>query len=642
MEQELCRLANEQYPARCRQVLDDARRVMENTFLFDAPWDMEQTQTPYRFVGEIDWACRPADDPEWTYMLARHGFVLHLAQAYALCGDACFAQKAAALAEDFLRRVPITEETKETAWRSLDAAIRISNWLDAFDILSAAGAPTEAFCQTLRAGARLHADYLLSVDTPFCRLSNWGVIGNAGLYQAALFLRDEAAEAEALRRLADEVQLQIRTDGWQWEQSPMYHVEVLTALLRVVRLAAREERAIPACIPQAAERMCLALAQSKKPDHRQFMQSDSDDTDLRDVITQGALLLHSGACKAHGFAQPDFDSLFWATAEQVQRYAALCPAPLPLFGAHAPSGNYYLRTGWGETDSCIHFHCGTMGGGHGHADLLHIDLCALGRDVLVDSGRYTYVENAKSLWYKSCAAHNTFTVDGVPFTECTGTWDFGRCATPLPAACSERDGMMLAEGGHLGYFGLPDPVLCRRMVLLLDARAAFVLDVCHARGAHRYEGYFHFPDANGLALTETGARFWTEDIRTAIFFPGRKAAVSKTPLSRYYNLEEEKATLTLRCAAEGLCVMPAAFVSALDETPRASLRELPVFHAKSKTPLPSAAARAWQLTAGDDVWTLIFALTDTVGTSDFLQAGGAAGHGRVLVDKNGKTTALAW
>lgn len=246
---------------------------MENIFLFDAPWDMEQTQTPYRFAGEIDWACRPAGDPEWTYMLARHGFVLHLAQAYALCGDACFAQKAAALAEDFLRRVPITEETKETAWRSLDAAIRISNWLDAFDILSAAGAPTEAFCQTLHAGARLHADYLLSVDTPFCRLSNWGVIGNAGLYQAALFLRDEAAEAEALRCLADEVHLQIRTDGWQWEQSPMYHVEVLSAL---------------------------------------------------------------------------------------------CPAPLPLFGAHAPSGNYYLRTGWGETDSCIHFHCGTMGGGHGH------------------------------------------------------------------------------------------------------------------------------------------------------------------------------------------------------------------------------------------------------------------------------------
>ena len=230
----------------------------------------------------------------------------------------------------------------------------------------------------------------------------------------------------------------------------------------------------------------------------------------------------------------------------------------------------------------------------------------------------------------------------MPFTECTGTWDFGRCATPLPGAFFERDGYQLAEGGHLGYFDLPDPVLCSRLVLQLNAQALFVLDVCRAHGAHRYEGYFHFPEANGLSLTNTGARYQADGVETKVFFPGRTAALSKTPFSRHYNEETEKATLTLRCAAQGLCVMPAAFVSALGEAPRAALEELPVCHAKSGVPLAATAARAWRLTAGEDVWTLIFALTDTVGTGDFLQAGSTAGHGRVIVDKNGKTTTLAW
>lgn len=127
-----------------------------------------------------------------------------------------------------------------------------------------------------------------------------------------------------------------------------------------------------------------------------------------------------------------------------------------------------------------------------------------------------------------------------------------------------------------------------------------------------------------------------------MFFPGRAASAGKTPLSRHYNEEGEKATLTLRRAETGLCVMPAAFVSERGGAPRASLEELPVFHEKSGRQRPANAARAYRLTAGDDVWTLIFALSDTVGESDFLRAGDAAGHGRVIVGHNGRTTALAW
>ncbi len=48
------------------------------------------------------------------------------------------------------------------------------------------------------------------------------------------------------------------------------------------------------------------------------------------------------------------------------------------------SGNYYLRSDWGEEANLLHFHCGTVGAGHGHSDKLHIDLVIQGEDVLMD------------------------------------------------------------------------------------------------------------------------------------------------------------------------------------------------------------------------------------------------------------------
>ncbi len=56
------------------------------------------------------------------------------------------------------------------------------------------------------------------------------------------------------------------------------------------------------------------------------------------------------------------------------------------------SGNWYLRSDWGSTADYFHIRCGSLGGGHGHFDKLHIDLVVNGEDFLIDPGRYTYVD----------------------------------------------------------------------------------------------------------------------------------------------------------------------------------------------------------------------------------------------------------
>ncbi len=110
-----------------------------------------------------------------------------------------------------------------------------------------------------------------------------------------------------------------------------------------------------------------------------------------------------------------------------------------------------MRSGWGEADSLLHLHCGTMGAGHGHSDQLHVDLYANGEDILTDSGRYTYVDGPDRREFKDPSAHNTITVDVKPFTVYKDSWECSKLCQPVKQEMAVKEGMALAQGGHLGY-----------------------------------------------------------------------------------------------------------------------------------------------------------------------------------------------
>ena len=64
------------------------------------------------------------------------------------------------------------------------------------------------------------------------------------------------------------------------------------------------------------------------------------------------------------------------------------------------------------------FDCGPLGdGGHGHYDALSIEVASR-RPLVVDPGRFTYCDDPPHWrrWFKSTAAHNTVTVDGLDQT----------------------------------------------------------------------------------------------------------------------------------------------------------------------------------------------------------------------------------
>ncbi|HXQ28786.1 MAG TPA: heparinase II/III family protein [Gemmatimonadales bacterium] len=88
----------------------------------------------------------------------------------------------------------------------------------------------------------------------------------------------------------------------------------------------------------------------------------------------------------------------------------LAPAPpwTPVSELLASQGLAVLRA----PGRYVSLECGPSGGGHGHADRLHLSLCADGVSWLADPGTTSYVVPELG-WYRSTLAHNAPRLDGV-------------------------------------------------------------------------------------------------------------------------------------------------------------------------------------------------------------------------------------
>ena len=351
----------------------------------------------------------------------------------------------------WLDRVPRTPASENTTWRALEAGLRPENWLRALGLFGPA--VPEALGRRIDESLAAHGDYLAQAHGPFQRLSNWGAIQAHGLFLIGLWLGRADWQALALGRLEENLRHAVLPDGVQWEQSPMYHCEVLHALLDTLLLAERNGIAVPPLLPEKARAMCQALAVWAAPDRTILPQGDSDVIDAGDLLAAGALLFRDPllAAVAQG---PLCEETLWDFGPDAPARLAALPAAWPDCPSQKleASGNYILRSGWGREDTWIHFRAGSLGGGHGHADLLHVDVYHGGEAVLTDAGRGTYVDGGLRRALKGPAAHNTFRVDGAGFTCYRGTWEWGPIAQPLPALASFTPLADRLDGGTWGIW----------------------------------------------------------------------------------------------------------------------------------------------------------------------------------------------
>ena len=179
----------------------------------------------------------------------------------------------------------------------IEAGIRAETWVKAMGYFKDSPSVDDRLVKAYMDCLTVHAEYLMTTYKHFQIKSNWGVIENRGLMEIALALPISDWTREyldaALMRLSEEIEVQIADDGVHWEQSPMYHNEVFHCYLEVMRLAKRYGIKLSRKRMEKVRQMAYANAAWKKPNHCQPMQGDSDETDIRDLLTQSACCLQT-------------------------------------------------------------------------------------------------------------------------------------------------------------------------------------------------------------------------------------------------------------------------------------------------------------------------------------------------------------
>lgn len=621
------------FPQFTKLLMEHADRALRQSFQFSMPWDMESTWESHTFTGAIDWDFQMADDPEWTFMLSRSGFVLHLAQASILTQNEAYAQKAIWYVHDFLGQAHYSAEREKTSWRSLDASMRLMNWIDAMRLLNQVNTPEFLH------GVRMHVDYLASQENAFLLFSNWGIIGNTGLFKGSLLLQDAKLASLAQERIKESLAYQILPDGMQWEQSPLYHAEVLSALLSMVQTAKQHGWSLDSSIIDKAKQMAIFMLGSMKPNRHQFLQSDSDDTDIRDVLTRAAYLLGENQLSVGCFPVLEPYSCFFATEDQIESFPKRVKQVPPFlsFGG-MESGNIYLRTGWTEHDSCCHFRCGQLGGGHGHADLLHVDIVAHGHDVLVDSGRYTYCETEERKILKQSSSHSTIVVDGQDATVYENTWSYAKRALCGSRMFKDFGNWSYGQASSHGYLmDRKDPVLIEREVLQIGPSLLLIHDTFTTSFPHTYSWYFHFSNRGSIAEESNAIHFSSPDVVSTLYFEtGMETALTSTLYAPHYNDLQIKPSVRLSRDAEGQ--NSALFVlhsEPIGQQQPCIIEELPVYGTRSERCYTEQEARAWRIQCGlDDPIEILFRYKETM---ELLNAGTLKTYARACVHQGNRT-----
>ena len=552
----------------CREeaekILAQADRLMAHTFSFEDRWDMEPCREPFT-LKEMIWDRSPNGDPEWIFMLNRHEYGNKLLIAGGLTGDEAYVEKLKWFLFHWIQANPILPEGTVTT-RTIDTGIRCMSWQYLLLHLLGEGLMEEREAAGILESMKEQFASLRKRYIGKYTLSNWGVLQTASICNGYLwfheYLPSDGTEDWAWQELERQIGLQVLDDGAHWEQSMMYHMEVLLACMKLlascrawVRIENRTEFWRDTdWLEKAVDRMSRYVLFASGPDHLQIAQCDSDVTDVRDVMVKAAVLTGDGRYRYAGYDTADLDSAWMFGSAGVTGYSAMAGRkPESLSLAAADAGHIFFRSSWEEDSHFTYMKCGPLGSGHGHADLTHISLHYRGCPILVDSGRYSYVEEEPLRpFLKSAQAHNVCVIDGESHGRPRGSWGYDSFGQSFKNYYREQGPVHYGEMAYHGCLMSGAHYLVIRKVMAVDQGIWMIVNDIRCDGGHEVKEYYHLDSAvQGTPIgtgTDGAGECWRlcsggDDAMTVL--GSRPFEAVPCVISKQYN-QKEKSTCLVR------------------------------------------------------------------------------------------------
>ena len=434
---------------------------LNNKIVFTDPMDMETCFDEYNFY-DYKWNKTPIEDPEWAYMLNRHGFLYDLPLIYAITKEEKYLDKWKEYLFDFIKDNNDVEDIAKNynAWRPLDIGIRLSNWMKSLQYINyeeeLSQTEKELFIDSINFQIQQIVDtYDVKYD-----LSNWGVLALTGVAACFVLLPHLIVREKylnwVLEKLDKQLSMQFYEDNIHWEQSPLYHHEVSMSYLYLYNF----ERLLNIkLLENLKERV-------KKIIEVTYYYIDNSDVllSLNDSDTLNFQFVYD-YYRSLGMINdkdPNYDmSIFVGEIEKkdIKMYDKI------FFGSQ--SGLMVQK----KKDSYFTAFNGSHGSSHGHASNGSITLDINDVKFIVDPARYSYYEVEERFYLKSEKAHNSLSVENFEAMKIKESWKYGSVTEPLLNNFVKWENGWMFE---MSWYSV-DNILYRRNVIYFDDLDFYVI-----------------------------------------------------------------------------------------------------------------------------------------------------------------------
>lgn len=432
--------------------------------------------------GGFDWSWRgPNHDPEFAWFLNRQHHIPALFVAWRETKDMRYRTALNAQLRDWLQQSPRPAHYSfSSSWRALEVARRVEEaWMPVLFAPEANAALDDDVLLGLLADIPDHAAALRYTHSFSGNHLITEMTGLAALALAFPQFKDASSWLDyAVTQSRAEAAREIYPDGAETELSNLYQRVVMLELQRLADLLAAAGRDQElADLHPLLENGWNYFAYTLDPRGHGPLNNDSSVEDDATLIRQMATVYHRD------------DWLFLATNGREGKAPVLQPTNYFPY-----AGLAVMRGGWNADSEWAFFSMGPRGSDHQHADQLHLSIGGLGREFLVDDGRYNYQPGPWRDYFTGPQGHNVLLLDGqgpIPPPDTTQTPVYVR-----HEITSTQDFFEATVAFAGTAWGGQGPAYHTRAVLYPHNNYWIVVDRLQcAGGAHQVDGLWHFhPD----------------------------------------------------------------------------------------------------------------------------------------------------
>lgn len=507
----------------------DPRRPAQNSYI-PIDWYLDPV-SGLRFpqgIPHTQWdllKMRPGKaDIKLPWELARCQHWPVLGQAWRISGDRRYALEMLRQLEDFMEANPVEVGIHWTC--TMDVALRALNWALGLALIRKCPdvdniALTAAYSHLFDHGTFIYNN----LENKYEVTSNHYLSNVVGLFYLASVFHElpEAAVWNTFCRdaLEREIQVQVLSDGADYESSIPYHRLVTELFLGAARLADFRKQPLSDNYRLRLKTMVDYMAAVLRPDGLMPQVGDADDgrlhifsrygtgftQDPRHLFGPAALTLGEPAWLKHAGPDGAWESAWWGFDIAGVSFA---DNELPAHANLFPKAGIAISRRGGEYLLISNGMVGTKGfGNHKHNDQLGFELHLDGNPLIVDPGSYVYTSDpeARNL-FRGTRYHNTLSIDDEEQNEMRPEWLFRLFET---AHAEHRhfhadEATFEYHGRHIGYERLSKGKVAheRRFRLLHGSRMLIISDLIDASGHHDLCWHFHLAPGITAGIPRAG------------------------------------------------------------------------------------------------------------------------------------------